>query len=414
MKKVLQSLLLLTLVIGVTIMPITKVYAATDDDNKAAAQDFPYYDTVNYDSKTYTCSADQINIPGNNNAEKIYNFFIGKGLSAEQAAGVFGNISVESASTYDPEVVQTTLAREPDPSKVSVGWGLIQWTPGSKIIGLLNTADIGTPPNELGTQLNLIWWHMTRTSPTGVSNMYEGYQNVKDVATATVMFEEKMEGAGEPHNDVRIQRANAALRQYGGGSPSTSGDNDTSSCDQGGVVSGGGTASGEGDAATGPLTFPLITSKAVIDKGSVYNGQTLVWCYTSQKNCHHDYNAADIHVPTGTTVIAAKAGTVQHVNAGNTDPNSVTITNADGVNFYQHLGNSTVKVRVGQKISPGDKLGKVGTATDAFGTAPHLHFDMLPNSYSYRPDCASASCSGYPFINVQPTLTALYKKLPDR
>jgi murein DD-endopeptidase MepM/ murein hydrolase activator NlpD len=118
-------------------------------------------------------------------------------------------------------------------------------------------------------------------------------------------------------------------------------------------------------------------------------------------------------VPTGTTVIAAKDGTIQHVNSGNEHPNSVTITNADGVNYYTHMDANSVKVRVGQKIKAGDKLGRVGTSVDALNTAPHLHFDMLPKPYDYRPACSSAACSGYPFINVQPTLIELYKKLPD-
>lgn len=156
-------------------------------------------------------------LEGANNEEKVYNFFHSKGLSPPQIAGAMGNISVESAGTYDPEIVEGG-GKESDPSKVSGGWGIIQWTPGSKIIGLLKTAKITTPPNELSTQLDLVWWHMNNTSPPGVKNMIEHYQTLTSIEEATKDYMDKMEApnAATAHLDARIAKANLIFGKYSG------------------------------------------------------------------------------------------------------------------------------------------------------------------------------------------------------
>jgi murein DD-endopeptidase MepM/ murein hydrolase activator NlpD len=344
-------------------------------------------------------SSGSINLTGKNNLEKIFNYFKAKGLTSEQAAGIVGNISVESGG--DPENIQDPGGRTKDPSTISSGWGIIQWTPGSKIIGLLNAANITTPVYELSTQLEMVWWHMNHTSPTGVQNMYKDFKNIATVEQATIEFEDKVEGAGTPHIETRIERAKQALREFGGGSGSTSPTSGSSDTGCGGED--GGVASANG------FTFPLITTQSAITGNKPYP-----WCYKAATNCHHDYKAADIMIPTGTTVIAAKPGRVQNTNAGNQHPNNVTITTDDGlgINYYTHMGANTVKVRIGQKVKAGDVLGKIGTSEDAMGTPPHLHFDMLPARYKYRPGCSGAGCSSFPFIEVQPALTETFKLLP--
>ncbi len=344
------------------------------------------------------CDESGTTLSGANNKEKVWNFFVNKGLSAEQTAGIMGNMAVESG--FDPTVVQGG-SHSTNPASISAGWGIIQWTPGSKIIGLLERADISGNPSELATQLELVLWHMNYTSPTGVTNMYAQYQNVTDVAEATRMFEDLMEGAGIPHIERRIEEARTILAELGGGGDAAGADTDLGGCtDEGGIASANG------------FTFPLRTTKAVILAGSSLGGANLKWCHTSQTNCHHDYKAADIMVVTGTTVVAAKAGTVQKSSRSGS-PGNVTINSSDGkgINFYQHLDAGSVTVSAGQKVSAGQVLGKVGDSTDAFGTAPHLHFDMLPSQYKYRVSCAGASCSGYPFIEVQPALTETFKLL---
>lgn len=413
------SYISLAVVIGLS-QPVI-VSAATETDTKAAGQGFPYFEIGEFKADTSSCSADAT-LRGGNNAEKIFNFLVDKGMSNVQAAGAMGNIDVESAGTFDPQLVQFgfTPERTDDPTKVSVnsngdqgGWGIIQWTPASKVVtpngGLMKQAGLVTPPGELGSQLNLIWWHMTDTTPPGVKNFWNEYKQIDDVAKATESYMLKMEAPGIPHLEERINRAREALRQYGGGDASSAGGSTTGSVCQDGL-SGGGTATING------FTFPLLTTKAAIQKGTSLNGTTLKWCSANPSNCHHDYEAADIFVPTGTTVVAALPGRVVTAKSGNRHPNSVTVKNDDGtLSYYTHMGVNTVKLSPGKKVQGGGGtvIGKVGTSEDAMGTAAHLHFDLLPKGNNFRPDCSGAACSGYPFINVQPTLIELYKQLPE-
>ena len=364
------------------------------------------------------CVADSslASLTGSTNMEKIYNYFIGKGLTPEQAAGVLGNISVESGGNpLNAQVGPDTKDPTQFGTAVGIGkaWGLIQWDAGGRSLEYAKQAGVSGPIYELLTQLDIVWWHMNNSSPTSSQNMYADYQHTKTVAEATSMYEQRMEGAGEPHLDVRIERAQEALRQYRGGSDTSAG---TSTIPQTPGTCGSPTGAGGGVASANGFTFPLITTQAAIKQGSSLNGSTLVWCYVKQTNCHHDYNAADLMIPTGTTVIAAKAGKVQNVHSGNEHPNNVTITTDDGqgINYYTHMGANTVVVRAGQHVSAGTPLGKVGTSEDAMGTAPHLHFDMLPSKYEYRPACSDSACAVYPFMEVQPALTEVFKKLPEK
>jgi lysophospholipase L1-like esterase len=160
--------------------------------------------------------------------------------------------------------------------------------------------------------------------------------------------------------------------------------------------------------------FPLQTTKATIKDGI----EGMKWCYENQSNCHHDYNAADIFVPTGTKVVAVKSGTVLTASDVADRPSSsgsrVTIKgDDDNIYYYAHMGAGTLVVEKGQTITAGTVLGEVGTNANAMGTPRHLHFDILPPPHTSRVSCAAAACSSYPFIEVQPGLVDAYNKLPE-
>lgn len=156
---------------------------------------------------------------GGENLEKIYNYMLVKGLSPVEAAAAVGNVDQESRG--DPTIIQGG-GHTNDPSKVtSGGWGIIQWTPGSKIIGLLGQAKITTPPHELSTQLDLLWWHMTDISPTGVRNMQAGYNFKQEtqLLAAVTYFHDKIEGSADKTMDNRYAKAKTALQKYGTSAP---------------------------------------------------------------------------------------------------------------------------------------------------------------------------------------------------
>lgn len=174
------------------------------------------------------------------------------------------------------------------------------------------------------------------------------------------------------------------------------------------VVPGSG---GDGSIATvNGFTFPLKTTKAIINRG--VNGAS--WS-PSTGNIHHDYSAADIFAPTGTVVVAAFPGRVVSAkdNDGSSVGSRVTIKGDDGrLYYYAHMGDGTIRVSNGDRVKGGQPLGKVGTKADAMGTPQHLHIDVLPSQYNQRPVCSGASCSRYPFINIIPTLGEAFKALP--
>jgi hypothetical protein len=62
------------------------------------------------------------------------------GMSAAQAAGVMGNMQSESAGTFNPFIIQGGGYSTNPAAAGSGGYGLVQWTPGSKLIPYLHGA----------------------------------------------------------------------------------------------------------------------------------------------------------------------------------------------------------------------------------------------------------------------------------
>lgn len=82
-------------------------------------------DILFYDNTDDLCMPSQLVLSGKNNLEKIYNFLVGKGLNARQAAGVLGNIQHESG--YSPTRHEQSYA-----DFNAGGYGIAQWTYGRR------------------------------------------------------------------------------------------------------------------------------------------------------------------------------------------------------------------------------------------------------------------------------------------
>ncbi|MGW2486256.1 transglycosylase family protein [Streptomyces sp. NPDC001606] len=85
------------------------------------------------------------------------------------------------------------------------------------------------------------------------------------------------------------------------------------------------------------------------------------------------HTGVDFLVPTGTTVRAAEAGQVVAAGWGGSYGYQVEIRHADGrYTQYAHL--SAISVRVGQRVTGGQRIGRSGSTGNV--TGPHLHFEV--------------------------------------
>lgn len=159
--------------------------------------------------------------------------------------------------------------------------------------------------------------------------------------------------------------------------------------------------------------FPLITSKRKIQLSPVgYNNLCI-------NACHYNYEAADIGAPEGTQVVVATSGVVIGVNQDSVAQSknagaSVRIRGADGLwYYYAHMRAGSVPVHVGQVVRAGSELGAVGSAEEAQGTKPHLHFDVsvVENGFDRGTSICSDLCSQ--LVAPQPLLRKAYQALPE-
>jgi murein DD-endopeptidase MepM/ murein hydrolase activator NlpD len=126
--------------------------------------------------------------------------------------------------------------------------------------------------------------------------------------------------------------------------------------------------------------MPLRQPRTRIDQG--FGG---VFSHSDEQNRYALDFAADI----GTTVVAARAGTVMQVESDFSKAglvqekyggraNFVRIVHDDGtMALYAHLKPEGVLVRVGQRVGAGQQIGLSGNT--GFTTGPHLHFALQAN-----------------------------------
>lgn len=146
------------------LIPVATAQAAAIDDYHAAVNDAPWYDTQDLAA----CVAGGSNAAGASPAETkarmkvIWDLLTAPGrLTPAQAAGVMANLKVESG--FDPTIVEGGSHKD-SPVGVSGGYGIVQWTPGTK---MLKYADLAANPELAGNltrQVNLLWDQLTNAS----------------------------------------------------------------------------------------------------------------------------------------------------------------------------------------------------------------------------------------------------------
>lgn len=194
------------------------------------------------------CSAttSTLSLVGNDNTEKAFRFFIGKGYSAQQSAGIVGNMRAESGVL--PMRLQNTGAEVETSSKDinlnGLGWGLVQWTPPSKMVNP-SRAD-GRSYEEIDSlafQLEFLHGQLTGTGVGAAANEKAAGDDLKKQTTidgSARSFMTKFErpaDQSEAAQKHRSQLANEVFGSFNGsagsGSPTVTGSS-SSGCGEGG------------------------------------------------------------------------------------------------------------------------------------------------------------------------------------
>lgn len=107
-------------------------------------------------------------LTGNSNEEKVWNFFAQKGFTAEQVAGIMGNIKAESG--FNPGIEERTV----NPNK---GYGIAQWTGPRRTALEAAAAAQGVSSSDLLFQLNYLYDEMSVRRPNPRFPRYSSFPN---------------------------------------------------------------------------------------------------------------------------------------------------------------------------------------------------------------------------------------------
>lgn len=143
------------------------------------------------------------------NAKIIFQYFTGKGLTDFQAAGILGNIEHESG--FNPRRVEGTATPAGDSDVPdSRGYGIVQFTPGTKIVPAAQAA--GKSPGDIIFQLDFVWEQFQGSE--GVA--FKALQDSTNIEEATIAFEVKYERHAGPPQPKRIEAAQKWLDKLKG------------------------------------------------------------------------------------------------------------------------------------------------------------------------------------------------------
>jgi hypothetical protein len=129
------------------------------------------------------------------------NYFVGKGLTNYQAAGIVGNLDQESG-------VSPTAVQAGGPGRGIAQWSVGgRWDTDSKDNAVWYAGQEGQSVDALTLQLDFIWYELTTFSGYGLASL-KASTNVTD---ATVAFETDFEGCGQCDQSTRISYAEGVL-----------------------------------------------------------------------------------------------------------------------------------------------------------------------------------------------------------
>jgi hypothetical protein len=190
--------------------PITAWADASTPSGPSSERDIRGYITESswYDPTDVPCSLGGADggLMGSDNAEIVFNFFRGKGLSAAQASGIIGNLQQESGIRPDTVQVIDGSAK-----------GIAQWE-GPRFDNLVKFAkEKGKSWGELGIQLEFMWHELSTYESRALTEL----KKTSTPAEAAKSFSDNYERPNKFHPNYakgeanRVKFANQAFSRFG-------------------------------------------------------------------------------------------------------------------------------------------------------------------------------------------------------
>ena len=136
-------------------MPEATLGAAAHD-HYAVHSDTMFYDPNDGCAVNGAPDTGSDSVTGSDNEQKIWNWLVGQGFTGAEAAGIMGNIEQESA--FDPTVIQGGGNTNNPADAGGGGWGLVQWTPGAKVLTDVKGAGVTGPVYTIAAELQIAYW----------------------------------------------------------------------------------------------------------------------------------------------------------------------------------------------------------------------------------------------------------------
>ena len=246
--KILRGCLgLLVALVLVSTLTASPLYALSAAQRQIQDSGIGHYNVERYK----TCGGGTSTLVGGENAEKVFNYFVSR-LTPFQAAAIIGNMTVESG--VQPQRLQGTASGVITPAETfsgGLGWGIVQWTPGSKMIDTFEP-DVSRA-NDLAVQLDFLWAQLSGTGPLPEKTAGDELKGTPNLEEAVLAFQGNRNGAASPAGihyygferpadqsgsvDERTDAARDVLARFGSGTPSAPGS--PSGCDGTGAVAPG-------------------------------------------------------------------------------------------------------------------------------------------------------------------------------
>ena len=332
---------------------------ALNNDQKRVIDSGAYYFNIADDQ---TGSGSACSLPGSDNQEKVWNYFISKpGYTPEIAAGIIGNM-IEESGVLPMRLQGRPPAEEYKSQDVefrkNIGWGLVQWTDPGKMI--TPSRQEGKSYDEINTvehQLDFLWRQLEGTAPSSnekaAGDHLKQQTTVADAARSFMVRYERPRDQSESKIQGRIKHAEDVYARLGSLSVSSG------SC-----------------VGSGTWKWPLEPAGTIT---SCYGPRTRPGGRGSS-----NHKGLDISAGGAGKILAADAGTVSYVRTTDQGGYGIHII-VDHGNGYKTLYGHATKLykNQGDSVAVGDHLADEGNTGLSFGD--HLHFEIWQNETQINP-----------------------------